>query len=62
VLARCPGGYSGVLASVNRSQLAWREYGRGRVGEAGEVVISGDEVVGAGCACERDEVVVVGVG
>jgi hypothetical protein len=60
---RCPGDYSGA-AGLGQSvtELAWREYRRGRVGEAGEVVISGDEVVGAGGACERDQVVVVGVG
>ena len=45
--------------SVN--ELAWREHGRVRVGEAGEVAVAGDQVVGVARACECDEVVVVGV-
>ena len=43
------------------NELAWCEHGRVRVGEAGQVAVAGDQVVGVARACECDEVVVVGV-
>jgi hypothetical protein len=50
---------AGLGQSVN--ELAWRDHGRVRVGEAGQVAVAGDQVVGVARACECDEVVIVGV-